>query len=274
MGFKVAQGTQNIDSFYLPIDMTAATQTLYVGQLVKMDSGSLSGCAPLAAASGAADTALKQVILGIVGGTNNYPLTELFNAPYGQYITGASTQAAQKAIMKMGMDGMWVKGDPAPMVQIAKILPDTVIEGPVYNATYGTAPTVVTVTTGDTTGASMTTGACDVATVANMCTAYCRTGANAGIYRIVKTASTTTHTFDIVFPYAIAVGDTFVILPYRVGTSFVQINSTAGYLGMCLNCAATPATNYFQVTVKELDFSVSGKERVFFYFDPCHFTAR
>ena len=274
MGFKPVQGTQNIETFMLPIDMTAATQSLYIGQLVKMDTGSFNGAAPLATASGAADTSQKQVILGTVVGMNNYPMTELTNATYGQYITGAATQAAQKAIMKMGNKGMFAKGDPQALIEIAKISPDVLLEAPICNGTFGTAPTVVTVSTGDTTGAGMTTTATDVATVANMCTAFCRTGANAGLYRIVKSASATVHTFDTCFPFAIAVGDTFVIVPYRVGTSYAQINSTAGYLGMCFNCAATPATNYFQITVKRLALMEAGKEKVLFWFDPCHFSAR
>jgi hypothetical protein len=274
MGFKIISGIQDIEQFWLPIDMTAATQSLYVGQLVKMDTGSFNGAAPMAVASGAADTSNKQIVLGVVTGTNNYPMTELFNATYGQYITGAATQAAQLAIMKMGHAGNTAVGDPAPMVQIAKISPDTLIEAPLYNATYGVAPTLCTVTTGSSTGASMTTNATDVATVANMCTAFCRTGANAGLHRIAKSASSTTHTFDTYFPYAIAVGDTFVIVPIRLGTSYVQINSTSTYLGMCLNVAATPATNYFQVTVKDFYLSAAGQERVRFWFDPCHFSAR
>lgn len=270
MGFGLAHGEPNPIIAWFPVDITTATN-LYVGQLVQMSTGGVCGCAPLAAASGAFDVTGDQQILGIVLGTNNYPLTELFNATYGQYISGVAAQAGQKAIMKMGVEGMHPKGDPQPMVQIAVIDSTTWLEGTFCNATYGVAPTVVTVTTGDTTGAGCTTGAIDVATVANLCTMYFRTGANAGIYRIVKSASATAHTFDNYFPFAIAVGDTAVVVPARQGTSYVQINSSAGYLGVCLNTAATAATNYFGITVKSLDLKEAGKEKVIFKFSSAHF---
>jgi hypothetical protein len=261
MGFKIAEGSRNVTQAWFPVDGTTGVN-LYVGQLVQCSTGASNGVAPLAAASGAYDVSGDQQILGIVTGTNNYPMTELFNATYGQYIgtTSTMTQALQKAILKMGQEGMHPKGDPMPMVQVALLDNTTWVEGQFCNATYGTAPTLLTVTTGDTTGAGCTTNGCDVATVANLCSIHFRTGANAGITRVVKSASATTHTFDSAFPFAIAVGDTAVIVPARQAVSYVQINSTAGYLGMCFNTAATAATNYFGIDVKELYLGTAGKE--------------
>jgi hypothetical protein len=186
----------------------------------------------------------------------------------------AGTQAEQKAIAKMGVEGMHPKGDPQPMVLVALLDPCTYVEGPIYNSTsaYGTAPTLLTVTTGSATGAGMTTNAVEVATVANMCTAYCRTGANAGLYRVVTSAHATVHTFTRqAFPYAIAVGDTFVIVNLRQGESYGNINTNAGYIGMCLDSGVTAATDYFGLTVKELNLVEAGKEKAIFKFSAAHF---
>jgi hypothetical protein len=275
MGFKIAKGSPPTYKIWVPLDRTAATTTLYVGQLVKCDSGSFNGVAPLAVASGAADTSQKQVVYGVVVGTNDFPQTENFVATYGQYISAVQTSAQQIAHKQMGVEGMHPKGDPLPMVEIALITPQTILEAPICNATLGVAPTVVTASAVNATaGLGMTTGSVDVATVANLCTTYCRTGANAGIYRVNKSASATTHTFDHYWPYTLAIGDTFVTVPLRQGVSFAQINSTAGYIGMCLDCAATPATNYFALDVLQLDLSKAGKEKAIFKFNACHLSIR
>ena len=272
MAFKICQGSQAIEQAWFPIDsINSGTTFLNVGQLVKLQLTAFNGMNPLAIAAGIADITNKQAIFGVVTGTNNYPLTETFNATYGQFMTTALTQAAQAAIQKMGAEGMHPKGDTAPMVQVAMLTPYTTLEGPIYNATYGTAPTLLTCTTANAAGTSVTTNACDVITVAEMCTIYCRTGANAGIYRILHSASTTVHTETMAFPNAIAVGDTFVVLPYRQGQSYAQINSTAGYIGMCFDCAVGPVTNYFRLDVKELDFAKSGQEKLIFRFNAIHF---
>jgi hypothetical protein len=271
MGFKIAQGTPTPQQVWCAIDTTTAV-SLYVGQLVQLSTGASNGVAPLAVASGAYDVTNDQQIYGVVTGTNNYPMTELFNATYGQYITSIGSVAGQIAIMKMGNAGMYVKGDPQPMVQVALIGPETWLEGPIYNGTYGTATTLLTPTAiNATAGLGFTTNSADVATVANMCTCYCRTGANAGLYRVVKSASATTHTFDTYWPFTLAVTDTFVIAGCRQGSSYVQINSTAGFLGMCFDNSQTAATNYFGITVKELDLKEAGKEKVIFKFSAAHF---
>lgn len=273
MGFKIAHGTPTTHIGWYDIDRTTATN-LFLGQLVKKDSASFNGLAPLAIASGAGDTSADEVIFGLVIGTNNYPNTTLYDATYGRYIASAQSQAAQLAIQKMGVEGMHPKGDPAPKVQVAKINASTVLEAPIYNATYGTAITLLTATVGSTTGAGMTTNACDVATVANMATTYCRSGANAGIYRVNKTAHATVHTYDTYWPYAIAIGDTFVIAGLVQGTAFAQINATAGYIGMCFDNAAALTSNYFKIEVLELNLAEAGKERVIFQFNGAHFTGK
>ena len=270
MGFKIAHQTKEVDLIWGPIDMTTQT-SLYVGQLVQNSTGGMNGFGPLAVASGLSDLGGDQQIAGIVVGTNNYPRTGLFDATYGAYIASAGTPALQKAIAKLGNGGMWAKGDPQPLVQVALIDSTTWIEAPLYYTTYGTPTQILTTTAVTASGAGFTTNATDVATVANLCTFYCRTGENAGLYRVAKTAHATVHTFDTYWPYTLAIGDTFVCVPFRVGTSYANINEAAGYLGMCFRTDKTPATHYFGIFVKELDLKESGKEKVIFRFDTAAF---
>lgn len=268
MGFKIVEGSCR--KAWYPIDRTAGATSLYVGQLVQLPSGSYNGVTPIAAASGAADTSTKSTPLGIVTGTSDAAPT--YTGTYGQYITSVQSVAGQVARRNLGIEGMHGKGDPQAMVEVACIDATTVIRAGLFNATYGVAPTVVTATAvNGTAGLGMTTGATDVATVANMCTTYCRTGANAGVYRVNKSASATVHTYDTYWPYTLAIGDTFVIVPVRQGQSYVQVTSTTGYVGMGFDVSATPATNYFIINVLELDLREAGKESVLFKFAPVHF---
>jgi hypothetical protein len=279
MGFKIAEGTPTIKQYWMPLNVTSSAVTLYVGQLVKKYhavAGTYNGLTPMAAALGGADYRGGQVIYGVVTGTNNYPLTELNNATYGQYITGIAAAAGQLAIQKMGHGGsMHPVGDPMPMVQIAKIDATTVLEAPIYNGTYGTAITLLTAT-GTPTTTSISVNACQFTpTTTNMSTTYCRTGANAGIYRVNQDTSTTTMTFaDNAWPYTPAAGDTFVRVPYTQGTGPVQINSTSTYIGMCLDASAAPATNYFMAEVLSLNLREAGKEKALISFNPIHFIPR
>ena len=271
--FQIVQGNPDPKQVWLPINMVTSASTMYYGQLCKMDSASFNGVAPLAAASGAFDTNSKERILGIVKGFNYYPLTELNDSTYGQYMTGVDTAAAQKAIQKMGNQGMFAAGDPNAMVQVELLNPHSVIEGNIWCTSLGTAPTLLTAS-GTPTTTAITLNAPGFTPVAQMCTVYCRTGANAGIYRISSNTSTTAWTFTTAWPATPASGDTFVAVPYRVGMSYGQINSTSGYLGLWLDGTASPATNYFGMMVLELDLRYAGMEKARFQFDPCHYTGR
>lgn len=271
MGFQIVGNIPESETIWVPIDGTTHA-TLYVGQLVRAALTAFNGIAPITTAGGAADTtnAATNVIFGVVIGDNNY--TQVFDSTYGQYIAPVMTQANQLARNFFGVEGnTYIKGDPQAFVKIALINSLTWLRGQIFNATFGVAPTLSTVTTGDTTGAGMTSSTVDVTPVANMNTCYFRTGLNAGMYRVCKDAAANAHTFDTYYPYGITVGDTCVILPYKVGYSAGQVTSTSNYVGMAFNCAATPATNYFGLIVKELDFRVSGKESILFRFAANHF---
>ncbi len=258
---------------WVDVDRTTGA-SLYVGQLVKTQGTGINGAAPLAAASGAFDTTGDQVISGVVVGTND--LAPTFVATYGQYIAPVASQANQVARRQFGSFGNQAKGDPCAKVLIDIITPATILKANFYNATVGVVPTLLTATAvNGTQGLGMTTNSCDVATVANMCTTYCRSGANAGLYRINKSASATIHTYDTYWPFTMAVGDTFVIVPCKQrGTSAVQITATSGYLGMGFSSAVTAATDYFGIEVLELDLSEAGKEHVIFTFNAAHFVGK
>lgn len=245
-----------------------STSQVFVGGIVYSVA---DGVDTVGAASGAADTTSKTVPLGVVIGTSND--VQIASATSNtNTITGVITQAAQVARSNTGVGGPYAKGDPQAYVKVAMIYPGTIIKAPLFNNALGTAPTVQTVTTGSATGLGYTANATDVAGIADLCTAYCRTGANAGQYRITDDTSTTVVTNDRAFSNDIAVGDTFVRVPLRdVGESFVQTDGNA----LWFDVSVTPATDYWVINVISLDLSEAGKEHVLFTFGADHFaTAR
>jgi hypothetical protein len=247
--------------------------TYYVGQIVSYIAASKAATAgtvlPLAVPAGAADTTNFQVVAGIVVGIN--ARTPVYGAPLkANAVDGVTAQAAQLARDWAFNKGMYSIGDPQVLLDVAIIEPCSLIEGPIYNAAYGTAPTVVTDTGGaDTTGYTTagTTGACDFTPVANNSTIYCRTGANAGLYRTTKDVSTTAPAVTVAFPYDVALGDTFVRVPLKQGYSAIYIAGP----GMYVDCSKTPATNYFSVFVEKLDLKTAGSETALFRFASVHF---
>lgn len=249
------------------------SSTYYVGQIVSYIAASKAATPgtvlPLAVPAGEADTTNFQVLAGIVVGINNR--TPVYDATWKANSTaGVLTQAAQVARDWALNKGMYAIGDPQVLLDVAIIEPCSLIEGPIYNAAYGTAPTVVTDTGGaDTTGYTTagTTGTCDFTPVANYATIYCRTGANAGLYRTTNDTSTTAPDVTVAFPYDVALGDTFVRVPVKQGYSRIYIAGP----GMYIDASKTPATNYFSVFVEKLDLSVAGSEKALFRFASVHF---
>jgi hypothetical protein len=154
------------------------------------------------------------------------------------------------------------------MVQIAHIDPCTVLRGPIYNAAVGTAPTEATVSTGSgTDGLGCTSSAVEVATVATLATLYARTGKNAGVYRTLTSASTTTHTWLQAMPKDMEIGDKIVVVGLRpYGHCFCQIT-----MGLYIDSSQTAATNYFVIDVIRLDLREAGKEYVEFRFNADNF---
>jgi hypothetical protein len=275
MAFKIIQKVENTPPIWCAMD---GSSTYYLNQLVSVVAPSAAAVTgaikPLSVPAGAADTTNKQVMYGVVVGFNDNPGT--FNTT-GQYSTGVTTKAAQLARVYAGAEGMYKKGDPQPLVQVELIFPTTLLRGNIYNAALGTAPTVISDTVGtDSTGytSAGTTTAADVALVASLGTIYCRTGANAGIYRSTLNTSASAPQVTVAFPYNVALADTFVMVPYKQGFSQVYINGTgtgAGAGGLFLDCSNNGSSNSFIVNIVSLNLTTAGSEYADFYFGADHF---
>lgn len=249
---------------WFPID---GTDTIYRGQVVKTSG---DGVAPIGAASGAADTSNKSTILGLVMGNTDDQNNELWDTTFNaKKVTGIVTQADQVARngKYVGNVGMYRVGDSIPLVQVALLTPSTILTARLYNSTYGTAPSLLTVTTGDAVGLGFTSNATDHTPVADKSTSYFRTGASEGLYRISDDTSTTVETNDVAFKGGIAVGDTAIRVPYRQGLSFAQLDTEAIFLDV----SATPATNYYIINVISMNLDIAGEETIDFTFGPVHF---
>ena len=264
--FQVVQGTPSRMWYHVDNADRSSYPTLYVGQLLIATS---DGVGSLGQASGVADTSGKKIPWGVVIGTNL--ATPAFSSTSNSSsITAVDPHSTTTAFL--GGEGPYARrGDRSAMVEVALIVPSTVIKGDVRNAAIGTGPTVGVVTTASTTGAGFTcsAGLCDNSTpVGDLGTVYCRSGANMGTYRITTDTSATVKTVGHYFPYDIATGDTFVNVPMRtVGSSYVQTDANALYL----NAAANPATDYWIVEVHHLNLAAANQEYVEFRFGGDHF---
>jgi hypothetical protein len=252
------------------------TSTYYLGQVCSyiaaskaMTTGTLL---PLAVPAGAFDLTNYQVIAGIVTGIDDRNPT--YDPTTGlQYVTGTYQSQAQLAARSTtGVEGMYKKGDNQVHLQITEILPTTVIRMPIFNAAYGTAPTLLTATAGATTGGTTawTTNACDFTNVASMGTVFCRGGANAGSYRVSKDTSTTAPSVNTAFDVDVAIGDTFVRVPIKQGSSTAYIDGP----GLYIDCSKNPViagTTLFNIIVYNLDLKVAGSEVADFRFGMDHF---
>jgi len=263
MGFSVVWGT-SVGHVWVPI---VDSDTCYVGQIVACQAN--EGVVPIGAASGANDTTGKLVPMGVVIGTNNRRPS--YDSTYKtEKITDATPLATTTEFT--GVEGPWAKGDRQAMVEVALIDQCTVLKGRLFNAAYGTAITVGTVSTGDSNGVSCTSSAVEVAGVAGLASLYFRGGANAGAYRITDDTSTTAITWDKPTYAAVAVGDTLVRANgLRVfGPSRAQFDSEATYID---NSAAL-TSDYYGLDVIKLDLSKAGEEHVYFRFNADHFALK
>lgn len=254
---------------WFPVNYNAVT--LYEGQLVTASFADSGENLLAYNVAGLADTTADQAPLGVVIGFNNK--TPVFNTTYkAHYGTSVSTQAAQVAREWAMAEGMFSKGDPALLAQVAIIDPTTVLKGRIFHATYGVAPDVITNTTASTDGSTITTVAVDYAPVAYNTTFYCRAGANAGLYRQSYSTSTTSHTFRCTWPYDIAVGDTFVEVHLALGTCKGLFDSVGTFIQAYGEDNATVySVNYLWLDVFELNLAEAGNEYAIFRINPYQF---
>ena len=273
--FKVIEGPGR--TFWVATD---GSSTYYKGQLVSYLAASAAAnvgtVVPLAIAAGAGDTTNLQLIAGVVVGFNRRtPQYTTLGSLTVEYETGVVTQAAQLAREFTGVEGMYVKGDPQVFVQIAEITPNTVVRGPIFNAAYGTLVGVSTLTAVGATPAdgmvtAATANAADAASILNLGTIYCRTGANRNIYRVNKNTSSTAPSVTTAFPYDEVIGDQFVVVPLKQGHSTVVIAGP----GMYISSGSAPVaagTDRFSIFVYKLNLEVAGNEYADFRFNLDHF---
>lgn len=251
--------------------------TVYVGGLVGIDiSAPSEGVEMLPVAVGVANKTNNDIPYGIVIGTNRKePLFDSTNKC--EYITApAAADAHDGASIEYAMvEGPWAKGDPIPMVKIDLLSPMSVIRAPIYATAVGTAPVLTTCTTGDANGLTgVFSPAIDFTpTTGDDGTIYFRSGANAGAYRIMDAASTTTLAWDMALRNDVTAGDTAVAVPMRThGSSTIYFHATT-MSWIDADVEPTKAgTGLWSVNIITLDLSEAGKEYCEFMFQTNHFT--
>lgn len=262
LGFEVVKRT--FSPRWVPV---IQGQTVYVGQIVTAGTTAGGfGVKALGAASGAGGASSDVTPFGVVIATNNK--TETYNSTYHTYsIAGVQSQASQVARLTSpgvtGQEGMFIKGDPIPMVQVDIIDPHTVIRGRIFNGAYGTAITKYSNTVASTTGALVTTSALSQTPIAHNKLLYGVNNANACLYRGATDTSTTQHVPDTYFPYDIAVGDQFKIAYIALGTAKAQFDSASTYI----EAEPDMSSNYWWLDVFEVNLSRDGEEYAIFKFN-------
>lgn len=216
----------------------------YVGQMIRADAGTsgLGGhVSPMAASAAGPD--VTSSILGICTGIVT---SATYSSTYsGNGATYDTTQAAQVANDPVG----------AAEIEVTMLAPGDMVKAPIAFTTVGTAPTVLTCTTGSADGLTFVSNALSQATIDDFSTVYCRTGANRGIYRVVTTGATATQTMTVAFPYDIAAGDTFVAVQLVLGKCHWDIGSQfQAWLG---NAALS---NYYEGYCHQLNLEEAGRE--------------
>lgn len=261
-------------TIWTPIEDAA---TIYTGGLVTVNtSAPTEGITMLPDSAGVANVTNHDIPLGVCIGNNRR--NQLFNSTYKcTYITDpGATDAHDGASVEYFTQGnLDPKGDEIAMAKVALITPSTVLRASLYNAAVGTAPTVVTVTTGNTDGLGCTTGAIDFTAEGNPTSTFqFRTGANAGARRILDSNSTTVHTWDKAVVTDVAIGDTAVAVPVRpFGPSTVMFDATTATYIDVADAPVLAGTDRWSINVITLKLDEAGNEYVEFTFDIGHFGA-
>ena len=241
-GFQYAGGL--LPHAPVPVNRTIG-ETMYVGQLAQSGLiGKTGGDIQIADAAGETfdnDNGIAGIVVGAYkDGTYN-------GTYYGEGVTYDTTLA--NILANTHKD--------AAMVQMIKIIPNvSLVKAPLYNATYGSALQTLTVTTGDATGLTVThSGETLSDALDSYATIYCRTGANRGQYRVVTNCGTGAQVMTVAFPYAIAIGDTFVRASAVLGLGGMNIPATAN----CID-GDNALTYYYPVKYHSINLEESGKE--------------
>jgi len=246
--FEVVKNTE-LGTVWLPV---APSVTLTVGQLVYRAASDPVNLTYFPAASGGGTA--KPV--GVVVATNLRK--PLYSSTYSaDYITGVASRADQLALEKQGAQGsMFGVGDPAPLVQVKLIGPQTEIKG-----TLSAAPTPFQPSAVGTNGDTLTRSGLTLTDY--FTTVYCRSGANQGIYRQMSTYDASdVLTFPLYWPYTTTTSDYFVAVNTTIGNTRINVDTD----GRNLNVASSVASNYYSVVVEEINLEEAGKEYIIFRF--------
>ena len=218
-------------------------ETMYVGQLAQ--SGQVGGAGGIVQIADAATEANENDhgLIGVVTGV--FDASRTYDATYrGDKSTYTTTQATIKSNYGPGE------------VDVCYAIPGvTLLKAPICYTTYGTAPTVLTETTGSAGGTTIshTDAITDIAD--DFCMIYCRTGANRGLYRVVTTPGANQQVVTIPFPNAIAIGDTFVQAGCVLGVGRMDILATAN----CID-GNDALAHFYDVFYHEVNLEEAGKE--------------
>jgi len=245
--FEVVKNTE-LGTVWLPVEPST---TLTVGQLVYRAASNPVNLSYFPPASG---TGTAKPI-GVVVATNlRKPLySSTYNA---NYITGVASRSDQLALEKQGAQGsMFGVGDPAPLVQIKLIGPQTELKG-----TLSAAPTPFQPSAVASDGSTLTNSGLTLTDY--FTTVYCRSGANQGIYRQMSTYSTNVLTFPLYWPYTTTTSNYFVAINTTIGNTRINVDT----YGRNLDVASSVSSNYYSVVVEEINLEEAGKEYVIFRF--------
>jgi hypothetical protein len=236
-------------------------ETCYAGQLV-MHSHATANCTGYCWLADVAATANEDDmgILGIVSGVHTTNDAG-WNATYhGDTATSVTTQAQVVANSPIGQTE----------IEMTVIVPnDTLINGPLYNATYGTAITELVCTAISAAGTTAThAGITGIDYSDDYGVMYCRSGANRGHYRTMITPGTAAQVSHVPFPYDMAIGDIYVSGPGVPGITGLQLDADANFID-----AGDTLAIFFDVWLHIQNLEETGQENYTFTFldGPCGF---
>lgn len=228
-------------------------ETVYEGQLV-MDcatAGTGGHCQIIDVAGEAQEDAYAPVgvVLGAINARTEYNST--YKGQVCTYTVTSATMAADE------------DRKDAATAQVAIVQPFyTVLRAPIYDAAFGTAMTECTeVTGGSYTAYTDTTNTYSNDIADDWGTMYVRTGANRGLYRVMTSHTTSVCTTTLKFPYANAIGDTFMRAAVKLGHAHLYFGATANYVD-----GDQALTNYYHCFVTKIGFDTAGQEWCEFMF--------
>jgi hypothetical protein len=250
MGFTYAG---NLGGAGAPVirDMTVG-EAMYVGQMAQDGGiGGIGQCQILDAPTdlGFDTTHPIGCVLGVVDDGRVYTAPVSGTAQYGDKAVYSATQSV---IANTG---------PAT-VQVCLNVPGvTMYKAPLFNGAWGTALAANVIATADSAGTSVivTSATADFADKSG--TAYCRRGANRGVYRPIAAVSTVTSTITIPFPYTIAAGDIFVLCGPKLGFTTIMTQASADFVD-----GNDVQDDGYSVYCHELNLEEAGKEYMVFSF--------